>query len=94
MTVKILSCTESNLRVGVMYVHAGVYFLCVCQSEWLYKSFESFVCVCVCVNVSESIGVCILTVQVSQLKYQVYCSHLKCYIVSLRAWERLNIALK
>ena len=26
--VKVLSCTESNLRVGVMYVHAGVY-MCV-----------------------------------------------------------------
>ena len=30
MTVKVLSCTESNLLVGVMYVHAGVY---VCQSD-------------------------------------------------------------
>ena len=38
--VKVLSCTESNLRVGVMYVHTGVY-MCVCQSELLYKSFET-----------------------------------------------------
>ena len=77
MTVKVLSCTESNLLVGVMYVHAGVYVcvkvsdcisVCVCVCVCVRACVRVRVCVSVCVYVSESrctCTVCILT-EVSQ----------------------------
>ena len=47
MTVKVLSCTESNLCVGVMNVHAGVY-VCVKVSDCIRVLKFVSVCVCVC----------------------------------------------
>ena len=65
MTVKVLSCTESNLLV---HVHAGVY-VCVKVSDCIrvltFVSECVCVCVCVCVWMLVKVGVCLLT-EVSQ----------------------------
>ena len=52
MTVKVLTCTESNLLVGVMYVHAGVY-VCVKVSDCIRILKFVSECACVCVYVCE-----------------------------------------
>ena len=82
MTVKVLSCTESNLRVGVMYVHAGVY-VCVKVSDCI-RVLKS-VCVCVCVCVWNDVLIIYLLIHFTLLcdnstqkgKYFVYCDQVR-----------------